>query len=139
MVGLTTKSLFYSKGLFLTEFGLSPRASERYLQGQNFVRLVGVVADCPAQVQATVDTAVRCNATSGLLDAGHFRLVFGLVVGRHLDGLAVSADDAARVSGVGDEQLGAADESDDGRAAGVVAGLKSKESHHKEVLNASDA
>ena len=39
-----------------------------------------MVADCPAQVQAAVDTAVRCNATSGLLDAVKLDLAVGLVV-----------------------------------------------------------
>ena len=83
-----------------------------------------MVSERPAEIEASVDASVGRDATSGLLDALHFWLVLGLVVGRHLDGLAVAADDATGVAGVGHEQLVAADEGNDGRAAGVVAGLK---------------
>lgn len=92
-----------------------------------------MVAEGSRQVEAAVDAAVGGDPTSGLLDPLHFRLIFRLVIGRHLDGLAVAADDAARVAGVGDEQLGAADEGHDGGAAGVVAGLKNNDSFVKRI------
>ena len=84
-----------------------------------------MVAECSREVESAVDASVGCNASPGLLDSVQLRLVFGFVVGRHLDGLAVAADDATRVAGVGDEQLGPADEGDDGGAAGIVPGLES--------------
>jgi len=94
------------------------------LQRQLLIGLVGVITKSPRQIEASIDTAVGSDATSRLLNSFHFRLVLRLVIGRHLNGLAVPANDAARVSGVSDVQLVAADERHDSSAPGIVTRLE---------------